>query len=227
MSSLAYDVPAPLFDAFADRGARLLVRAVSGATMVRHLHDKLLDSVVSVRVPSTGCDPDVFPAWRSPIPLDVVLVDPAAEFPMQYRLSELLARRPVRVSIPVQPGFSKAIRLAAALHLPIKLELSQPEAPLVRELLEVLDHYLHRPLIRQPIEYLHSVLMAFFHRVPATPWRIQEEDPADIRYVNDDGQESLPPRLAGLALSAPQTASWRPSAERRVPQILSVGAASS
>jgi hypothetical protein len=48
----------------------------------------------------------------------------------------------------------------------------------------------------QPIEYFHSLLLGFCHHAPVNLWAIQEEDPALIRYVDDQGQERLPGKLA-------------------------------
>lgn len=206
MSGPVYSVPEALFDAFVAGGVGLIVRAKTVATLLDHLGGKPLDAVASVRVTSKDFDPDALREWPHPVPIDLVLMDPAAELPVLYRLSELPASWPVRVSIPIQPGFAKAVYLAAALHLPVNLEVGQPAPPLVAELLQVLDVYLYRPTIRQPIEFFHSVLMAFYHETPATLWRIQGGDPAEVCYVSDGGKESLPPRFAGLALKEPRDA---------------------
>lgn len=202
MSGPVYSVPAPLLDSFAASGVALIVRAKTVATLLDHLRGRPLEAIASVRVTSLDFDPDLLRGWPYPVPIDLALMDPA-EFPMLYRLSELPTNWPVRVSIPVRPGFARAACLAAALHFPVNLEVLQPAPLLVEELRHVLEVYLHRPSIRQPIEFFHSVLMAFYHQAPATLWRIQGEDPADVCYVNDDGKESLPPRFAGLALTGP------------------------
>jgi hypothetical protein len=203
MSGPVCSVPAPLFDSYAARGVGLIVRAKTVATLLDHLGGRPLDAVASVRVTSKDFDPDALREWPHPVPIDLLLMDPAVELPILYHLSELPAGWPVRVSIPVQPGFAKAVYLAAALHFPVNLEVGQPTPSLVAELLQVLDVYLHRPTIRQPIEFFHSVLMAFYHETPATLWGIQGDDPGEVCYVSDGGKESLPPRFAGLALAGP------------------------
>src|SRR3984957_15485260 len=44
-----------------------------------------------------------------------------AKFSDLYRLVDVCAARNVRVSMPALPGFSKAVRLAAALRLPVRI----------------------------------------------------------------------------------------------------------
>src|SRR3954471_13304305 len=53
--------------------------------------------------------------------LDVILADPAAEFSSLYRLVDVRVVREVRVTRPAAPGFMKALRLAAALQLRVRL----------------------------------------------------------------------------------------------------------
>jgi hypothetical protein len=125
------------------------------------------------------------------VPVDVVLADPGLEFDRLYEIVERLARRPVRVTVPVRPGFTAAVKLAVSLNLPVHLVLGRPEPAQVRELLELLDMYLHRPTVSQPIEFFHSLLLAFFHDRPACLWEVQERDPARLRFIADDGSLTL------------------------------------
>ena len=117
------------------------------------------------------------------------------------RLNDFLAplntKHPVRVTIPVVPGFTKAVRLAGSLNFAVKLAVTQPDPDLVREMLEVLDYYLHHSTVSQPIEFFHSLLMAFVEEAPLNLWTIQEEDPALFRYITNRGEETTSPRLAG------------------------------
>ena len=81
-------------------------------------------------------DPD---AWMeaaqgdSDVPLDVVLSDPASEFSDLYRLVDAYAVRDVRVTMPAAPGLLKAIKLAAALRLPVRVLPGQPTAEALAE----------------------------------------------------------------------------------------------
>ena len=74
-----------------------------------------------------------------PIPLDVILEDPAADFSSLYRLVDVRNTRPVRVTIPARPGFKKALRLAVSLQLPVRILPGQPDAGVLTELAEAAD----------------------------------------------------------------------------------------
>jgi hypothetical protein len=103
-------------------------------------------------------------AWReaahndSHIPLDVVLSDPALEFSDLYRLVDACAVSAIRVTIPAAPGLTKAIRLAAALRLPVRVLPGQPTAEALEELHNALEFYLHEPTVEAPVEFFHSLL---------------------------------------------------------------------
>ncbi len=61
----------------------------------------------------------------------------------------------------------------------------------------MLEAYLHQPMVSQPIEYFHSMFLAFYRSEPLTLWAVQEEDPAYFRYISDDGEETISRRFAG------------------------------
>ena len=130
--------------------------------------------------------------------MDLVMADPAAEFPLLYRHAELLDNHPVRVFIPVQPGFAKAVRVAVSLHFTVWLEPGQPDPALIEELIEVMAFYLRQPTVTEPVEFLHSALLGFYHDDPVPLWVVLDADPQWLRHVADDGAESLPGRLAGI-----------------------------
>jgi hypothetical protein len=92
------------------------------------------------------------------------------------------------------------VKLALSLDFAVKLELSQPEPAAMEELLQVAGLYLHQSTVSQPVEYIHSMFLSFYHGDPVTLWTVQEEDPALVRYVTDQGAETLSPRFAGVDL---------------------------
>jgi hypothetical protein len=65
----------------------------------------------------------------------------------------------------------------------------------------VLDFYLHHTSVSQPVEFFHTALLSFYHQAPATLWAIQEEDPADVRYVTADGRETIARRPVGVCVT--------------------------
>jgi hypothetical protein len=129
--------------------------------------------------------------------VDLLLVNVEREYPNLYQWAALPAEGPARVSIPVVAGFGKAVKLALALGFAVKIEATQPDAAGIRALHQVLDLYLHRPGIGQPVEFFHSMLLAIYHDQPASLWAIQEEDPAGNCYVTDEGHETISRRFAG------------------------------
>jgi hypothetical protein len=69
--------------------------------------------------------------------------------------------RPVRVTIPANPGFFKALRIAASLQLPVRLLPGQPGAEVLDELTQAAHFYLHDAMVDAPVEFFHSVFAAF------------------------------------------------------------------
>jgi hypothetical protein len=99
------------------------------------------------------------------IPLEIFLKEPG-DYLNLYNFTYLLDTHPVRVVIPVVSGFSKAVKLAVALNFAVKLNVKQPNPELLKELEEVLDLYLHRTQIQQPIDFFHMTLTSFLHDGP-------------------------------------------------------------
>jgi hypothetical protein len=95
------------------------------------------------------------------------------------------------------PGFGKAVRLAVSLNFAVKLEMGQPDSFLVDELAQVLDFYLHSTKVRQPIDPFQTLLLSFYRHAPMSLWEIAEEDPVQVRYITDDGEETISKRFAG------------------------------
>jgi hypothetical protein len=124
----------------------------------------------------------------SNIPLDVVVSDPALEFSHLYRLVDAYAVRPIRVTMPAAPGLTKAIRLAAALRLPVRVLPGQPSAEALEELHDTLQFYLHEPTVEAPVEFFHSVLATMCDSDAGSLWMILEEDPDAFRHYDPDGR---------------------------------------
>lgn len=140
-------------------------------------------------------DPD---AWAmaaqggDEIPIDVVLSDPASEFPDLYRLVDVRSVRDVRVTIPVAPGFPNALRLAASVGIPVKLVLGQPTQRMVGELCEALSFCLYDSQLETAVEPFHSLFATFIHGEATTLWTILEEDPGEFQYADGQGGCLLP-----------------------------------
>ena len=125
--------------------------------------------------------------------LDVILGDPAAEFSGLYRLADVRIVRQVRVTMRAAPGFMKALRLAAALQLPVRLLPGQPSAEALAELTAAAHFYLRDPMVETPVEFFHSLLAAFRGMGDGTLWRFLEEDPAVLSHGDVAGRTLHPP----------------------------------
>jgi hypothetical protein len=51
-----------------------------------------------------------------------------------------------------------------------------------------------------PVDIVISLLLAFYWGERTTLWSIQEEDAAQVRYVTEDGQETISSRFADVPL---------------------------
>lgn len=195
MSEPIYNIPPHLLSAY--RHGSWVVRASDPASLAAALAPEDSERVVAVQLLSLAADSEAFNAWAPGVPIELVMADPAREYPLLYRHTNLLDNHPVRVVVPVRPDFIKAIKVAVSLDFAVRLEMEQPEPALIEELAATLEFYLRQPTVAQPIEFFHGMLLGFFHGEPLPLWVVLDEDPQYMRYVADDGAESRYGRLAG------------------------------
>ncbi|MBK6426996.1 MAG: hypothetical protein IPF82_12600 [Blastocatellia bacterium] len=194
-------------------GKPVVVRSHSPASLVRALAEVRAETggapgadptrIRWVQILSPEADVAPLVEWDSAAPIDIILSAPAEQYTELHKFATLRDRHPIRVTISVVHGFKKAVLVAAALQFSIKLDIGQPDAGLVDELLEVVDLYLHRTTVGEPIEFFHSALLSFFHEEPDSLWRIQEDDPAVFRYVADEADTRQLRRTIGNASADP------------------------
>lgn len=192
MDAIIYNIPVSLVPKYA--GRRIVVRAADPSDLARQFAETDLGNVEYFQLLSADIAPESIETLSDlgrGIPVDIVIGDPAAEFPLLYNFSKLIDKHPVRASITVATGFSKAVRLALALRFAVKLDVGQPGPELIDELHEVLDLYLHGSKVSQPVEYFHSMFLSAYREEPASLWIVQEDDPDHFRYVTDDGLERM------------------------------------
>ncbi len=198
--SVVYNIPARMVEEY--RGRPVIVRSDQPSELVARLPEAYLKDLACVQLLSLDGEIDDLIHWGELVPVDIVMRNPV-EFPKLYRYADLLENHPVRVSIPAVPGCYKAVKLAVSLNFAVKLVIAQqPDQALIEELAQILDLYLHRPNVAQPVEYFHSTFLAFYHGEGITLWSVQEEDPMVIRYVTDEGEETISPRLEGITFGA-------------------------
>jgi len=123
----------------------------------------------------------------SNVPLDVVITSPGSQFSDLYQLVDVLAVRDVRVSMPASPGFLRALKVAVALQLPVRLLPGQPSPEVLIELIEAVNFYLRDPMVETPVEFFHSVLASMCGAGDGSLWMILEEDPAFCLHRGVEG----------------------------------------
>jgi hypothetical protein len=194
-ADVIYDIPVEALPAY--RGRRVIVRSRSPAGIVMACRGVPEAEIVCVQLDPLPGDGDALAAWGAGIPVQLVMADPAVEFPTLYRYARLIDTHPLRVVMPARPGFSRAVKAATALQMAVKLEVGQPAPDEIDELAAVLEFSLHERSCTQPVEFFHGVLRALYHGEATTLRSIQDEDPARIRRLDDDGAErpSRPARL--------------------------------
>ncbi len=188
VDDVVYDIPIEALPAY--RGRRVIVRSRSPAGVVSACLGVPDAEIVCVQLEHLPGDVDALADWGHGIPVQLVMSDPASEFPTLYRYARLIEKHPVRVAVAVRPGFSRAVKLATSLEMAVKLEVGQPGPAELAELAAVLEFYLHERSCTQPIEFFHGALRTLYHGHATTLWTIQDEDPARIRHIDHDGVET-------------------------------------
>ena len=191
---MVYHIPLARLATYSGRS--LIVRSARPSDLVARLAPEDLANLAYVQLRSLPDDTCDLVHWAEELAIELLVDDPARDFAELYRYANLLDNHPVRVALPVVPGFEKAVKLALSLQFAVRLHVGQPEPPLIEQLARLLDDFLHRPTVAAPIEYFHGLLFGFCHRQPISLWAIQQEDPALIRYVDEQGEERLPGKLA-------------------------------
>ena len=186
---VVYHIPMHLVPAY--RGRAVVVRAPDPTALVQALPDGASETLVGVQLLSLTAEVDALADWGYGVPVELVMRAPATDFPLLYRHAKLLDKHPVRVSIPALPGLFTAVKVASALRFPVKLDVGQPEPEAIEALQAVLEFYLHHPSVAQPVELFHTALLSLYHQTPVSLWEVQEDDPASVRYVTDDGRETI------------------------------------
>jgi hypothetical protein len=182
-----YSIPAALFHAFPDRP--VMLRTDDPAEPERILGREVPEGLVLIQLTDLSADMAPLAAWGEGLPLDLMMGDPVSELPLLYRCTELLARHPVRVTVPLKPGAAPAVKLALSLGFAVRLAGHQPSPDAVAEAGRVLDGYLHNPTVSQPVEPFHGLLLALLHDSPLSLWSLLERDPAQIRMIDQSGAE--------------------------------------
>ena len=195
---LVYNIPARMIDAY--RGRNLIIRSSLPAELADCLPRVAVSRLRFIQLLSVSADSSALEGAGENVPLEIFLGDPG-QYQRLYDFTNLLDTHPVRIAIRVVPGFSKAVKLATSLNYAVKLEIEQHDEILIEEIESVLDLYLHRSYVRHPIEFFQSLLLCLYRNEPVSLWEIAEESPAQVRFITDDGEETISKRFAGVRLA--------------------------
>jgi sulfatase maturation enzyme AslB (radical SAM superfamily) len=192
--SIVYNITAQDIDDY--QGHNLIVRSGDPNELADSLKRIDPETLRFIQLISSSADSSVLENTAIGVPIEIILENPASDFARLYSYTNLLDTHPVRIAIPVEPGFSKAVKAAVSLNFAVKLETGQPTPELIEELEAVLDLYLHRSNVRQPVQFFQSALLSFYRGEPMSLWSVAEEDPAEVIYINDSGQKTISRRFS-------------------------------
>lgn len=189
-----YNIPVSLISSYSKE--MLVIRSEDPSELARSLERVERDRVEHVQLIGVHPDPAPLSQLDPTIPLELVMRDWERETEYLPLYSKEVFSNPTRVSINTSPGFLKAVNVAISLRMETGLIVDQPDEALVEELESALALYLYNAEVEVPLEFFHSLLVAFCRNyLEDSMWTIQHEDPARDRYVLDDGGVVISPRL--------------------------------
>src|SRR4030095_12410762 len=92
LTSLIYNMPLRLVPEYS--GQSVIVRSESTAELINALPNVGLGLVVGVQLLSLNADVDALADWGHVVAVELVMSDPANEFPLLYRNARLLDKHP-------------------------------------------------------------------------------------------------------------------------------------
>lgn len=195
---ITLSIPATRVRSYPDPG--LILRTADPVAVPGLIGPEVPERIAFLQLTAAGADLAPLADWGEGLPIDLMLADPAADLPWLYRATPLLDRHPVRVSVPLVPGLARAVRLALALGLPVRLVGHQPGPAAITEAHEALRGYLHNPTVAQPVEPFHGLLSGLVSGdlsgltgdsgpdQPVRLWSLMECDPAEVVVLDEEGQ---------------------------------------
>lgn len=189
-----YHIPSSMISNYSTE--MVIIRSEDPSELVRTVERVGRSRIEYVQL--TGAHPDPAPLshLEPTILVEIALEDPQKEAEYLHLYCNAVFSNPIRVLINTSPGFLTAVERAISLRTESRLTVHQPDEALVRELEYALDLYLHSAEVEVPVDFFHSLLVAFCRdNLDDCLWRIQREDPERDRYVLDSGSIVISPRL--------------------------------
>ena len=196
---LTYNIPAAMANSYTDHN--LILRSKDPEELVRVASQTDQEAIVRLDVLGLQADAAPLTGIAPAIPIEIVQMGEIQELGALYAFQDLGKSHSVSINIEAVPGFHKAVKVAVSLGYGVSLEVTGPEPALIDEMKTSLEFYLHNSMVDRPVEFFHSLLIAFYDESPRTIWNIQFEDPEYDRYVTDTGELVLSSRLKDLPIA--------------------------
>jgi len=190
---MIYKVPLPLLCSYSNE--HVMVRSSDAAAMVRAVSDDPSGRIKAVQLLSPGSGVAALADLPQSMAIDLCLTKSHQDSGMVLVWRKLLKGRPVRLLIPVIPGFSNVLKQALAGGMRVGLDIDQPCDAAVEELKEAFVFFTREPDVKEPVDLFYGLLRSFLTKRVESLWHIQEEHPSSYRYVTDLGELTLSGRL--------------------------------
>ncbi len=195
---LTYNIPAAMAKSYTD--CNLIIRSHDPEELVRVSSRVNGEALCRVDVLGLQANVEALAELSPSVPIEIVVPGAVEDLGALYGYQSVAKNHPVSINLKVVPGFYKAIKVAVSLGLAVMLEVTQPDRSLVDEMKMAQEYYLHNSMVDRPVEFFHSLLIAFYDESPRTIWNIQFEDPEYDRYLTDEGKLVLSGRLKDVAM---------------------------
>ena len=175
MSGFIYQTPASAVSLAG--GDKVIIRGTDPIDLAPALETVEAGNVLYITLPVSTAELIKITKIDNRLPVSFFVNGAKGELSRIYQLLPFIRSRRTRVSSSLHGGCLEAVRLAASLDIPVKLEVGQPAPKQIEVLRSLLDFYLYGRGNTQPIEFFHSVFHSMLHEQEANLWSIQEDDP--------------------------------------------------
>lgn len=197
---MIYNVPCALLPSYSDQN--VVIRGSECDSLVEAVAQVEWERVNSVQLLSpSDCVAELrhLPPSMS---IDLCVTDMPTGSDLVPGWARLLDGHSVRVVVPVITGFSEVVKAALGAGLRVKLEINQPDASLVNELMDSLTFFIRERYVKEPVDLFYGLFRSFLTKQVESLWHIQEEHPSSHRYVKDSGEVTLSKRLSTVVCAS-------------------------
>jgi hypothetical protein len=190
---MIYKIPLSLSSSYSNED--VMVRGSDPAALVKAVSEDGNGRIKAVQLLSPGSGMELLNNLPQSMAIDVCLTGTLKDSRMIPVWRRLLKGMPVRLIVPVIPGFSDTLKQALRSGMRVGLVLDQPCDTAVEELKESFVFFTREPDVKEPVDLFYGLFRSFLTRSVESLWRIQEEHPSAYRYVTDLGEMTLSRRL--------------------------------